>query len=179
MKHIPNILSFLRILLIPFFVWQMNKGNTFNAAVILCASGLTDMLDGALARGFNWITQLGKVLDPVADKLTQVTVCVVFAIKYRIYWYFFAALLFKDLVMLLLGGYLVKNKIRMEGARWFGKVVTTFFYVTTVSLVFFPGIPHWAKVALLTTATVSAFAAGILYIPQFIKYRRDLKARTQ
>ncbi|MDR2932121.1 MAG: CDP-alcohol phosphatidyltransferase family protein, partial [Oscillospiraceae bacterium] len=89
MRHIPNILSFFRIVLIPFFVWQMLAGHTFNAAIILGISGLTDLLDGFLARRFGWISQLGKVLDPAADKLTQVTVCVVLAIVYRKYWYFF------------------------------------------------------------------------------------------
>ena len=175
MKNIPNILSFMRILLIPLFVWQLLKENTVNAAVILCVSGLTDMLDGALARGFNWISQLGKVLDPMADKLTQVTVCTLLAVKYSEYWYFFALLLAKEVVMLILGFYLVKKKIKMEGARWFGKVVTILFYVTMVSMVFFPELPHVVKMLLLTLTTASAFFAGVMYIPKFVEYQRDLK----
>ncbi|MEG0306191.1 MAG: CDP-alcohol phosphatidyltransferase family protein, partial [Oscillospiraceae bacterium] len=79
----------MRILLIPVFVWQLLIGNTTAAAVILAGSGITDLLDGYLARHYNWISDLGKVLDPVADKLTQVTVCVVLAYLLSDYMIFF------------------------------------------------------------------------------------------
>lgn len=176
MKHIPNILSFFRIVLIPFFVWQMLKDNTWNAAVILGISGLTDLLDGFLARRYNWISQLGKVLDPVADKLTQVTVCVVLAYKLARFWPFFAVLLFKDLIMLILGGYLVKKGVRLDGARWFGKVVTVLFYVSMVAIVFIPDMPGWLITTLLSVTTGCAIIAALLYIPEFIKYRNKAKA---
>ena len=82
MKHIPNILSSLRIVMIPFFVWQMLTGNMLSAGLILLASGITDTLDGQLARHFGWISDLGKILDPFADKLTQTAVSVCFIIRF-------------------------------------------------------------------------------------------------
>lgn len=177
MRHIPNILSFFRILLIPVFVVLMVKDNRLAAGAVLVASGLTDLLDGFLARKFGWISQLGKVLDPAADKLTQVTVCVVFAIKLRRYWPFFAVLLIKDFIMLCIGGYLIGKGVRLEGARWFGKVVTVLFYVTMAAIVFVPGMPRWLTVALLSITTAAAIVAGLLYIPDFIRYKRDAARR--
>lgn len=174
-RHIPNILSVFRILLIPFFVWQMLEDHTLVAAIILAVSGLTDFLDGFLARHFGWISSVGKVLDPAADKLTQVTACVMLIIKMPQYWYFFALLLFKDLVMLILGGWLVRQKVKIKGAKWFGKIVTIMFYLIAVAIIFFPNIPHWVILTLLSIITVSAFIAGFLYIPQFRNYRQIAK----
>ena len=172
MRHIPNIISFMRILLIPFFIWLMVKGDTFLAAIILAISGLNDLLDGYLARRFNWVSQLGKVLDPIADKLTQVTVCIIFLVKMRLYWPFFAILLAKDLVMLIMGGLLVKKGAKIEGAKWFGKVVTTLFYIVMVAILFIPTMPQWLIITLLSIVTFCAIIAGLLYIPDFLRYKR-------
>ncbi len=182
MRHIPNILSCFRILLIPMFVWQMLAGNILAAAGVLALSGLTDLLDGWLARRFSWVSAVGKVLDPVADKMTQVTVCVMLAIKMPQFWGFFALLLFKDMVMLLLGGTLVRKGVRLEGARWFGKVVTTLFYVIMVALLLVSAlpsfsIPPWGVAALLSLVTVCAFAAGAMYIPQYCAYRKQAQSK--
>lgn len=174
MKHIPNILSSIRILLIPLFVWLMWKDNTTMAAAVLLASGLTDFLDGALARRFGWISPLGKVLDPVADKATQLTVCVMMLLRLRHLWPFFALMFFKDFVMLVCGGYLLKNKVKLDGARWFGKVSTFAFYAVMVVLVFVPTLPSWLVITLLSVITACAYISGLLYIPQFIAYRKSI-----
>lgn len=173
MRHIPNILSSFRIALIPVFVWQMLWGNSIVAGIILIVSGITDLLDGFLARTYNWVTTVGKILDPFADKLTQVTVCVVLAIKLPQYLIFFALLLIKDFVMLLLGSWLYKKKVKIEGARWFGKVVTTLFYIIIVAVIMFPELPVWAIIVMLSVITICAFVAGSMYIPQFLAYRRQ------
>lgn len=176
MKHIPNILSGLRIALIPIFVWLMVIDRTTAAAIVLAISGLTDLLDGFLARRFGWITQLGKVLDPVADKLTQVTVCVIMMIRLREYWPFFAVILLKDMVMLLLGGSLVRKGVKLEGSKWFGKVVTFLFYMLMTVLVFVPSLPEWVALTGLSVLTVCAVIAALLYIPDYRRYRRMEKA---
>lgn len=177
MRHIPNILSGFRIVLIPFFIWQMAEGQTLAAAIILVVSGITDCLDGFLARRFGWISQLGKVLDPAADKMTQITVFIMLAIRLPQYWYFFAVLFFKELVMLVLGGWLLKRGVKIDGARWFGKIVTILFYVIAIALIFFGDkIPGWGHVAMLAAITVAAIVAGLMYIPEFINYRKQAKA---
>ncbi len=172
MRHIPNILSASRICLIPFFVFQILENNWMTAAIILLISGLTDFLDGFLARTFNWTSSIGKVLDPVSDKLTQVTVCVTLAFKMPAYWFFFAVLLFKEFAMLLLGGWLLQKKVHIKSSRWFGKVVTGLFYFIMIVLLFF-SIPAWAVYSMLALLSVIAICGGSLYIPQFLQYCKE------
>ena len=174
MHHIPNILSAFRIILIPFFVHQVIYGNILVAAIILITSALTDIVDGFLARRFNWVTNLGKVLDPAADKLTQVTVCVIFVIQFPQYWGFFAVLLFRDLVFLVGGAYFIKRKVKLSGAKWFGKVSTVLFFVSMIFIILFPGLPPVFVYALLSLTTIAAITAMILYVPEFVRYKRRL-----
>lgn len=171
MKHIPNILSVIRILLIPFYLWQILAGNTLTAGIILLASGITDFLDGILAREFGWISDVGKVLDPVADKLTQAAVSISMIIRLRQYWYIFAILIVKDLIMLVLGGWLLRRGVRLQGAKWFGKVSTFVFYTVMVVLLFLPGIPEGLVMVLLWVVAACAVLTALLYIPEFLKYR--------
>jgi cardiolipin synthase len=177
MRHIPNILSVIRILLIPLFVRQMYLDHTMLAAVILAFSGLTDLLDGILARHFGWVSQVGKVLDPVADKLTQVTVCLVLMSVMHDYWFFFAVILLKEVGMLIMGGYLLRKKTRFTGARWFGKLVTTLFYCSIVAILFIPSLPRGIAMALLALTTLSAVFAAFLYWPEFKRYQAEAQKR--
>ena len=73
---IPNLLSFFRILLIPAFAVLFSKGQLVWAVVMLALSGLSDFFDGKIARRFNQVSELGKILDPIADKLTQATIAI-------------------------------------------------------------------------------------------------------
>lgn len=177
MKHIPNLLSIFRILLIPFFVWQMIEGNTLAAGIILAVSGLTDLLDGKLARHFGWVSDIGKVLDPIADKLTQTAVCITLLVLSRDYWPFFVILLAKDFIMLVLGGYLLKKDVKLEGAKIFGKVSTTVFYAAMILIVLIPSMPHWLILTLLILATTLAILAFLSYIPEFFRYRDSIEPK--
>lgn len=175
MQHIPNILSGFRIVLIPFIIWQFIVGNTMIAGIILLVSALTDFIDGKLARHFGWVTDLGKILDPIADKLTQATLSVTLALHLKRYWYFFAIIIFKDIVMLVIGGSLVRKGVRLEGAKWFGKVSTFVYYLVMLLIILIPTLPHWSVVAILTTASVCALIAALLYIPEYKKYKALFK----
>ena len=175
MKNIPNFLSYFRILLIPVFVWLMVNNHGWLAALILALSGVTDMADGYLARRFDWISEWGKILDPLADKMTQLTVCMILVIQMSEYWFFFSILIFKELATLIIGAYLFKNKIKIEGAKWFGKTFTSLFYVSMVTIVLLPAMPDILLVTLLTLTTLCALAAACLYIPEFMKYKQAAK----
>ena len=126
---IPNILSFVRILLIPIFVWLYvtagTSGEYYLAAAVVVASGITDFLDGQIARRCNMITEFGKFLDPLADKLTQGTLFLCIAINYPLMWILLAIWLLKDGFMAIMGLVLLKTKqTKLDGARWYGKVCT-------------------------------------------------------
>jgi len=175
MKHIPNILSCIRILLIPLFVFLALNGREAAAGAVLIVSGITDMLDGYLARRFNWITQLGKVLDPIADKLTQISVYIVLIIVLRQYWILFSLMILKDLLMLVLGYDLIKKGVKLEGAKWFGKIATTVFYVAMVALLLFPSMNAMLKMALIVITLACVLISALLYVPEYRNYRKNLK----
>ena len=80
-KHIPNALTILRFILIPFIIVYIVKEQYLVAFIFLTLSGLTDVLDGFIARKFNFITNFGKLIDPLADKTTQVSILVTLALK--------------------------------------------------------------------------------------------------
>ncbi|MCL2843018.1 MAG: CDP-alcohol phosphatidyltransferase family protein [Oscillospiraceae bacterium] len=174
MRHIPNILSAFRIILIPFLVYLVVEGEMFQAALLLILSGITDLVDGFLARRFGWVSRVGKVLDPMADKLTQITVCVLFAVVLGgRFWIFFGFLVFKEAVMLGLGAYLWRKGVKIEGSRWFGKVTTVLFYLSVIVIALWPGLPDWAAYGLLGVTSLVALFAGLKYIPDFRGYRQQ------
>ena len=179
MRHTPNFISFIRICLIPFFVWNMLSERFLPAGVILVLSGISDALDGFLARRFNWVSQLGKVLDPAADKLTQVAVSITLGCivgqRYRWIWWFFAVLLVKELLMLALGAELLKKGVTLEGARWPGKVNTVLFYITMAVLIFFPDVSKYFIGFLMLTTSLCAIYAAISYTPDYLNYKKGAK----
>ena len=136
---VPNAMSVFRILVIPFFAYFFLKGNLTAAIVALGLSGLSDALDGMIARHFNQITELGKLLDPLADKLTQGTVAICIAVHYPSIWPLLALLVLKELVMLCGACYLLKNGKKPCAAKWYGKVSTTLFYIAIGLIVVMDG----------------------------------------
>lgn len=172
-RQIPNLLSCLRILLIPIFVWKYTNANTpqqyFFCGVLLVVSGITDMMDGVIARRWALISNMGKVLDPLADKLTQFAVTITIALKYAWMWPLPVLLAVKD-ICLCLGGLVLYRKYRqIKGSRWYGKLATVVFYLVTVVLVAFPQTMDaryvWAAVALITGVMMFA---GVMYTAENI-----------
>ena len=106
---VPNLLSLIRILLIPVFAVLFYQGQVLWAVFVLFLSGLSDFFDGKIARRFNQISALGKILDPVADKLTQITIAVMLFLEFhqsassamRAFSWVFLFFLFKEGVMIL------------------------------------------------------------------------------
>ena len=139
---IPNILCYIRFALIPVFVVMYIKAQEpkqyLQAAAVVLASGLTDFFDGYIARHFNMITDLGKLIDPLADKLTQAALIFVLLLKVR--WMFLLLILFviMQLFMLIAGILMLKKGKKLNGAKWFGKISTTVFYGTMLFLVAIP-----------------------------------------
>jgi len=175
MRHIPNILSSLRILLIPFLIYFVLQGEMFFAALTLIFSGLSDLLDGCLARKFGWVSQIGKVLDPLADKLTQITICVLFALRFGGFvWLFFTILVCKEIVMLILGAYFYRKGVKLEGARLFGKVTTVLFYLAVIVIALIPTLSRCFLYSMLSIVTISAVVSAVLYWPNIATYRDSM-----
>lgn len=134
---IPNLLSLFRIILIPFVIGVYIKGHYVGAGVLLIISALSDTADGFIARRYNQITTLGKVLDPVADKLTQFCVAFCLCFSYNALIPLAIVLFVKEFMMGILGVQLLRRGLEPFGARWWGKVATTVFYVGVIILMLF------------------------------------------
>lgn len=137
---IPNIISIIRILLIPVFAYLFYNGDTIAAACVLALSGLSDLIDGKIARRYNQVSELGKILDPIADKLTVFAISIIFYLKFsqasnevlRAFSWVFLLFIGKDLLMLVFGLIMILLGLRPCAAEIFGKIATTVFYIVMV-----------------------------------------------
>lgn len=139
---VPNALSVLRIVIIPFFAWFFLKDQLAPAVTLLALSGLSDCVDGLLARKLNQVTELGKMLDPLADKLTQGVVAVCLAVKFPSIGPLLLVFIVKELGMLCCAVVLLKKKKRPCAAQWYGKVATVMFYFSVGTIVVMDGFLH-------------------------------------
>ncbi len=169
MRHIPNILSIIRILILPLFVLSIYQESYTQAGLIIIFSGLTDLLDGFLARTFSWQSRLGELLDPLADKLTQTTIAFTFIIFVKEFRFFFWILLGKDILMLLGSFVSYRKKIHIPAAKWFGKVATALFYISMTLILLFPNLNDTTKNILLFLVAGSSVFAALKYLSIFFK----------
>ena len=187
---IPNLLSVIRIILIPVFLVLFLKGSYLAAVIVLGISGLTDTLDGKIARAFNQVSNLGKLLDPIADKLTQI----ILAIAYFFYfhasddallrygsWLFWIFVL-KEVLMLIGGIVLLTHDVTPRAAIIYGKVATVAYYVVMIALLLFSpgfGVFHnWFTLPSIAIVILVAIAA-VLTLVAFCAYAPDLRQISQ
>ena len=130
-KNIPNILTVLRFLLIPIILKSIFAGNYLLAFVFFTLSGITDVLDGFIARKFNLISNFGKLMDPLADKLTQISVLAALVTFNLIPVWILVIVIFKELIMVL-GASFLYGKDVVVYSKWYGKLATVLFYLAIV-----------------------------------------------
>ena len=147
---IPNLLSLIRILLIPLIIWlycvQKAYMHTF---IVIVISGFTYIIDGKIARKFNKISDVGKVLDPIADKLTQAALVICLIARYPWMWALLALFAVKECLMLLWGYLTLKSTDTINGAKWYGKLSTVVLYAVMMLLILFVDIPQPIATALM------------------------------
>lgn len=136
LKNIPNILSVIRILLVPVFVFVFFCVNEYIAMIIFLLAGATDVVDGYLARRNNWISNVGKILDPLADKLMQCTVLVSLYIKNLIPLWFVIPFFAKEVFTLCVGFLVLRRRSVVVVSKWYGKMTVCLFYATILLSVF-------------------------------------------
>ena len=168
---IPNLLSLFRLLLIPVYATlYLNATQRYQyllAGVILAVSCLTDMIDGKIARKYNMITTLGKILDPLADKLTQLTLTICLSLKYPVLYPVLGLFVMKELFQLVLGVAFLRKGKMLPGALMAGKVCTTILFVSLIALVLMPNIP---PVAVKAIAVIDALFLIISFVSYAMAY---------
>lgn len=173
LKTIPNILSLFRIaLIIPFVIFFLQK-NYIAAAIAIILSGISDALDGFIARKFNQITDLGKMLDPLADKLTLISIMICIVILFPIVLPVVIVLIIKDVVMMIGASILLKDDIKPPAARWYGKIGTVMFYVSVGLIVFLKAAFNYEN-SILSLVLLGLTAAMMIFalIEYFIMFRK-------
>ena len=168
---IPNLLSFFRILLIPVMVTLYVKGRTIATLVVFGVSALSDIVDGQIARRCNMVTDLGKMLDPLADKLTQGAAAICVARNHPQLFLLFGLMAVKELTQAFIGARSMKQTGQAFSARWYGKACTVITTTCLMIMFAFPKIPEsWINGMLILCAIVMLVTLA-LYANYFIKSR--------
>lgn len=164
---IPNVLSLFRLAIIPVYVIIFLKADSrsdyFLAAAILAVSCLTDMIDGKIARHFNMISTIGKILDPFADKITQFTLIICLTVRHPIIWLLVILFVVKESFQLIAGSINFKKGIMLKGALLSGKICTTVLFVSLILMVMLPTLSE-------RVITIIALVDIVFLLISFVDY---------
>ena len=173
---IPNCLTLVRLCLIPFLITAyVCKGNALLAAGILLLSGLTDVLDGFIARRYNMFSDLGKALDPLADKLTQISLALCLVFRFPLMIAMLVVLCVKEAFVASTHLILVNRSGKVNSARWHGKMTTVMLTITMMTHLLWAEIPQWLSVTLIALCICMIVLSGTLYGIEYITGIRRCK----
>lgn len=164
---IPNLLSLLRIAMIPLLLWlYLEKEAYLWTAAVVVLSGITDIVDGIIARKYGLISDLGKALDPVADKLTQIAMLYCLGTSFPEIQILLVILVVKEVVTGIMSLVSIRKTGKVEGAQWHGKVTTVLLYAMIIDRI----IP-WLFSIVLTVA-----CAGMMFFSMVMYWKRNWKS---
>ena len=180
-RQIPNILSIIRLLLVPIFIIVFSSGDketvtlfglTLESKMLYCAiiytvSSITDILDGYLARKYDWISDAGKILDPLADKAMQCAVLFCVAYKHRFFLWIAIVFLIKELTLLFGASLIFEKKNAVVVSSWYGKLATVIIYVIIMICMIFNPDSNTEIILGCITVGVMLFALIMYYIKIF------------
>lgn len=177
---VPNLITYLRFALIPAIIWAYcTLENSILTVAFVAISALTDVLDGKIARRFNQVTDVGKALDPVADKLTQAAMMYCLLSKYELMLPVLIVLIVKEVFMVATALWETKATNQINGALWYGKACTVFLYAVMLVLMFFPNIPLIVANILIILSGVAMIVSTALYgVYRFKRIREANKNNT-
>ena len=189
---IPNWLCFIRIALIPVFTVLFVKEQYIAAFITMIVAALTDVFDGKIARKFNMVSNLGKILDPIADKLSQIAIVIILLVKF---WdgplkYILFLFIFKELLMIIGAG--MSKGMRPVAAEVWGKLATVVFYTFMITIIaigpngallsidLFKGLElnNTVIMIMVIISAILAFASLFGYAPGFIRQLKENKKQS-
>ena len=166
---IPNLLSLVRIALIPLIVWLYSGKSNYAAAIgVILLSGATDVVDGWIARRFNMISDFGKALDPLADKLTQAALLLCLLSRYSAMWWLIPIFGVCEISKLALAIALAQKRDTVTGAMWYGKANTVVIYTVMMLLILFPEMKSALAGALIGFCGIVMIFAHVLYVRLYV-----------
>ena len=165
LKNIPNLLSLVRLLLVPVFVFLFLDGKTTAAAIVFILSGFTDVLDGYIARKYDCISNLGKVLDPLADKLTQMSAFICLYITELVPLWMPVVYFVKEFATAIGALFVFRKGKVVVKSHVFGKLATLFVFAFVSTMIFFgEKISHTAIVVCCVLMCVSFLFSCLMYV---------------
>ena len=172
---IPNCLTILRILLIPLFIWAyIGKRDSLLTALVLALSGLTDILDGQIARRFNMVSDLGKLLDPIADKATQGAMLICLVARFPAMWVPLGLLAVKEAFVGITSVMMIKETGQVDSAEYHGKVTTVLLYGMMLLHLLWSDIPNGLSITLIVITVLMMLLSMTLYgLKNISKIRRE------
>lgn len=177
---LPNLLSLFRLALIPVIVWLYSKAKLYYAAAgVIVLSGLSDIVDGFIARRFNMVSDFGKILDPVADKLTQAALLFCLLSRYKLMWALIAVFAVREIVMIIMGLVTIKKSDEVNSAQWYGKANTVVLYAVMMILILFPGVPDIAANIMICACGAMIILSLVLYARFYFGLMRSLKGANE
>ena len=160
---IPNLLSFFRIVLIPFIIWLYCIEQPFWALALIIVSGITDVVDGFIARKFNMVTDFGKAIDPITDKLTQGIILIALLTRFPFMWVPLGIMVVKEATAFTLRFIIFKKTEKVDSAEWHGKLNTIVLYlVMTLHIVWYE-IPATISTVCILISTAIMVLSFVLY----------------
>lgn len=171
--NIPNVLSLVRLALLPVFAVLYLNNHLEWSLFALALSGLTDLFDGMIARKYNQITEIGKLLDPFADKLTQIVVLVCLTIRNPKLTVLVIICFAKELLQAIGGWILFSRKEIIRGSKWFGKVSTFTFYIVMLAIALWQGMPPWLMMTLIALVAATMVFSFFMYLAIYFQLRRE------
>ena len=167
---IPNLLSVFRLVLAFYFLWLYfqpdSPGKESRLLITLILSAISDFLDGQIARRFHMISEVGKILDPIADKVTQGVLLICLCAKYDLLKLVLLLFAVKETCMAVFGLQMLMTVKQNDGAKWYGKLSTAVFYTVMLILLLFPHIP-------MQVANLLILISGICMLLAFVMYMRN------
>ena len=177
---IPNLMGYFRILLIPVFCYfYIGEERYLLAAGIVLLSSFTDLFDGLIARKFHMVTELGKALDPIADKLTHGALALCLAVRYPLMWLLIGLMIVKEGYMGVMGLIFLRKGKMLDGAMWFGKVCTAVLFIGLLLLFLFPNLPFKIVNALILLMMAVMLFALLMYLPVFHHMRKETSEKSK
>lgn len=160
---IPNFLSFFRIVLIPFIIWTYVVQEPYWALALIVLSGVTDVVDGFIARKFHMVTDFGKGLDPIADKLTQGVIMIALIFNFPRMWVPVVIMAVKEALAFTLRFIAFKKTQIVQSAEWHGKLTTVLLYLMIVTHIVWPEIPQTVSLVYVAVVSTLMVVSCILY----------------
>ena len=179
LRNIPNIISIIRILMvlpIAVLIWKEEYNSAF---ILMIIAGLSDALDGFLARTFHWQSKLGAMLDPAADKLLLVSIFIVCGLKNFLPWWLVGLIIFRDIVIIS-GAFAYRHITQDESIKplIISKINTALQIILAVVTLYqaaVQSLPKDIMPTLIWIVTLSTFISGIAYVTLWTRYTLDYK----